>query len=559
MKADLDSMCALGASVERPELREELARVAEARAQQSDATPVDVERARKAREEASAAEWPELIPIGAPEAPPPFPVDHLPHWLARFVIEVAEQLQVPLDLVGMCVLSVLSTICARRFWISPRTGWKQPALLWTLTMLASGNRKTAAFDLATAPLRAFVKRRSADLHNTIAAEGSQLRVLKSSLARAEKRASEAKAPEERTASEIEATEFAMRVATFRLTPKPLLFLSEATPERLEEMLAEHGRAAVLADEAGLLGLLAGRYGKSAPNLDPFIQGYEGNTVHVGRMKKQDGSGGDRHAEAAHVTLGLVPQPDVALPHLRSSEAFAATGFLWRFLFSMPCSKVGNRNARAAAASQEVLETYSARIGELLNMSEPLPDCSGDEIPVLHATAEAAEAVLQFEELLEPRLRAGEGDLAGLGSWGSKLLGQLVRLAALLHAAEYRAKPVETPLDLSTMQRALAFAPYFIAHAQAARFEMHVDDNTKQALRALEWMRRRASGGVRIFTRSELHKAIAKNKPVDEIDPLVAFLKRHGAIREIAPPKGTVGAPRKATYEVHPEIGEVADE
>ncbi len=517
---------------------------------------------RTSADEATPGPWPELVPIGAPENLPAFPLELLDDWLARFVEAVSEQIQVPPDLVAMCGLSALSAVCQRRFWIEASPGWRQPALLWTLVMLASGNRKTAAFEFATRPLRAFTKRKGLELAERIAAEHGELRMLKGSLVHAERTASTSKKQQEREDAKREAQELARQVEKFRLTPDPLLFLSEATPERLEEMLVERGRAALLADEAGLLGLLAGRYraGKSAPNLDPFLKGYEGCTVHVGRMKRPDGSGGDRHAEAAHVTIGLAPQPDVALPLLRSSEAFADTGFLWRFLFALPRSMVGDRKIKPPAAPARVLDEYEKKMGELLEMPEPFPDCSENEIPVLRVSEEAAAALGAFQAEIEPRLKEHVGDLAGLGSWGAKLVAQIVRLAGLLHASKVRAEPWGTPIEVDTMQRAINFAPYFIAHAKAARFEMQADPETKRAQRAIRWIRERCkAGGPRVFTRSELHKAIAKNKPVDEINPLLILLKRHAAIREVAAAKDTGGAPCKTAFEIHPDLAEVAND
>ena len=562
MKAALESMTKLGASLEGPELRTELARVAEEDEQRADAKPVDLERARKARAEALAAQWPEIIPIGAPENLPAFPVELFPRWLADFVSPVAEQLQVPPDLVGMCVLSVLSTVCQRRFWIEARPGWRQPALVWSLTMLSSGNRKTAAFELAAKPLRAWVKCKGLELAEKIASEKCELRLLKARLANAEKTASTAKGADERMSAEREAHSLAHLVGQFRVTPEPLLFLSEATPERLEEMLMERGRAALLADEAGLLGLLAGRYGagKAAPNLDPFLKGYEGSTVHVGRMKRADGSGGDRLAELAHVTIGLAPQPEVALPLLRSSEAFADTGFLWRFLFVLPRSLVGDRKIQPQPAPQEVIEAYGTNLGELLELAEYLPDCSENKIPVVRASAAATEALQDFQQSIEPRLKERVGDLAGLGSWGSKLVGQVVRIAGLLHAADYRFEPWTFPIAAATMQRAIGFAPYFIEHAKAARFEMRADPATKHALAAIRWLRPRLEleREKRFFTRSELHKAIAKNDPADTVDPVLALLKKQFVIKAVDVPVETGGRPRGPTYEISPLLAEVRD-
>ena len=511
---------------------------------------------------ASVDNWPDPVPFGRVEVPS-FPVQFLPAWMQRFVDALAVQLQVAPDLVAMCAISAAFTVCARRFWISPRPEWMVPANIWTLTMLASGNRKTAAFGAAIKPLEDFEAERAEELREQIAAQHSQLRILRFKLARAEKAAADAKSPEEGRVAAVEAEDLARQVTAFRVTPFPRLFLSEMTSEGIEELLAEQGKAAMLADESGLLGLLAGRYsaGKAPPNLDPYLVGYEGRTVRIGRMKQMDGSGGGRFAKAAVVTLGLVPQPDVALPLLRSSSAFLDTGFAWRFLFSMPHSTVGHQNPRAVAAPREVIEEYGKMMREMLAMPEPAHDADGETIPVLHATLEANEALLTFEESLQPQLRP-DGDLACLGSWGNKLPAQIVRLAGLFHAAEHRREPWARPLALETMQRALKLAPYFVAHAKAARLEMHLDANTKRAMRAVDWMRRTKA---QRFSKAELHVAIAKNggegtaKDLDRvIEELVGFSFIRAAPTEPARQDKKGGRPKGPGYMVNPKIHEVPD-
>jgi len=249
---------------------------------------------------------------------------------------------------------------------------------------------------------------------------------------------------------------------------------------------------------------------------------------------------------------------VALPLLRSSEAFTATGFAWRFLFSLPRSNVGWRDVRARVAPQAVINEYEARMGEMLAMPESAPGATADQIPVLLATSEASEALRCFEEQIEPRLRPDSGDLAVLGSWGHKLAGQIVRIAGLLHASKHRARPWESLLDLETMKQAVEFEPYFVAHAKAACFELDASPEVKRAQRAVQWMRRWLKSGERYFTRSELHKAVAKNRPVTEIDPLLLLLTKHGAVRGVETSAQTGGRPRGPTFELRPDLNEVSD-
>jgi hypothetical protein len=109
-----------------------------------------------------------------------------------------------------------------------------------------------------------------------------------------------------------------------------------------------------------------------------------------------------------------------------------------------------------------------------------------------------------------------------------------------------------------MQQAIGLAPYFVAHAKAACFELGADHEVKRAQRAVQWMRKRIKGGERYFTRSTLHKAMAKNRRVTEIDPLLALLKQHGACRKVETSAQTGGRPAGERFEIRPDLDEVSD-
>ncbi|WP_432980973.1 DnaB-like helicase N-terminal domain-containing protein [Dactylosporangium sp. CA-233914] len=60
----------------------------------------------------NAPSWPAPIPLTARHAPPPYPVDSLPGWLAEMVAAVAEFTQTPADLAGCIALAALSRLPA---------------------------------------------------------------------------------------------------------------------------------------------------------------------------------------------------------------------------------------------------------------------------------------------------------------------------------------------------------------------------------------------------------------------------------------------------------------
>jgi hypothetical protein len=504
------------------------------------------------RTSAAASEpWPIPIPFDCISVPD-FPTHLLPDWQRRFVDAVALETETRPDLAALTVLTVTAAACARRFVVEQRPGFNQPAAIWTLTMLSSGNRKSAVFDRAVAPLRDYEARKEIELGPRIAAERSTQRMLLRRLQKAEKTAVDAKEDLARRAADVERLAFAEQLAHHRVTAAPRLFLSEATPERLEEVLMEQGgRAAVLAAEPALFRSLAGLGSKanSDPNLTSILDAYDAGDVRVGRMKRDDGSGGDRIVRGAVVTIGLAPQPERVFAALRSGQAFLDSGFVWRFLLSLPGSLLGRRTHATPATPEAVRNEYAARVLELLELPDP---GEGVTLPVIRPTDEAREALLSFERQLEPAM-AADGELAAAVPWASKLTSKLARIAGLLHAAEHRREPWLSPLELRTMERAIEMAKYFIPHARSVLLELGADGAVKRGRRALEWIRKERCA---TFTQRDLHRAIAMHEPAGTAERVLHLLAEHDFIRRVES-KSARGAGRpSAVFEVNPHAFKV---
>ena len=503
----------------------------------------------------TAPAWPEPIPFDRISVPD-FPTHLLADWQRRFVEAVALETETKPDLAALTVLTVVAAACARRFVIEQRPGFNQPAAIWTLTMLSSGNRKSAVFDRAVAPLREYEARRELELAPRIAAERSTERMLTRRLQKAERTAAEAKEEVARRSADVERLVFAQELENHRVTVAPRLFLSEASPERLEEVLMEQGgRAAVLAAEPALFRSLAGLGSKanSDPNLSSILDAYDAGDVRVGRMRRDDGSGGDRIVRGAVVTIGLAPQPERVFAALRAGPAFLDSGFAWRFLLSLPGSLLGQRTHATPATPEGVRAEYAARLLELLELPEPQ---DGGALPLVQATLEAREALLAFERRLEPMM-GSEGELAAAVPWASKLTSKLARIAGLLHAAEHRREPWLSPLELPTMERAIAMADYFIPHARSVLLELGADTAVKLGRRALEWIRKERMSS---FTRRDLQRAIAKNEAAGAagtaVDRVLALLAGHDFIRQSVG-SGSRGPGRPSTvFDVNPRLFEV---
>ena len=64
---------------------------------------------------------------------------------------------------------------------------------------------------------------------------------------------------------------------------PRLWTGDVTPERLQNLLAEHGeRMSVLSDEGGIFEIMSGLYNNGQANIDVFLKGHAGSSVRVDR-------------------------------------------------------------------------------------------------------------------------------------------------------------------------------------------------------------------------------------------------------------------------------------
>ena len=212
-----------------------------------------------------------------------------------------------------------------------------------------------------------------------------------------------------------------------MPPVPRWLVDDATPEALAGLLATYGRIALLSPEGDVFDQMAGRYNQGAgPNLGVYLKGHAGDLLKVDRRGRPP-----EYVERPCLTIGLAVQPEV-LRGLAGRPGFGGRGLLARFLYSLPTSLVGRRQAGAPPVPPAVADRYAL---ELQALAASLAVPAGDDKPALLALdQEAGELLLGFERELEPRLASGSGDLAHLAGWAAKLAGATCRLAGLLHLA-----------------------------------------------------------------------------------------------------------------------------
>jgi hypothetical protein len=495
--------------------------------------------------EQSSAPWD--IPIPFDELPvPAFPTEVLPGWLRDFVEAEAIATQTPPDLAAMLALAVIAASCGGRARVRLKDGYEEPLNVFTVTVLAPGNRKSAVFRAVTAPVEAFEAEESEHMRERIACALQVRRVLEAQLKLAEDRAARAE-KKERDGILAEAARVRRERDLLIVPTQPRLIVDDCSPERLASLLHDHaGRIALLSPEGDVFDMMAGRYSSNGvANLGVYLKGHAGDPLRVDRQGR-----GAEFVGSPALTLGLTIQPEV-LRGLMSRPGFRGRGLLARFLYSVPRSTLGRRDVDAPSVPSRVSAGYAAGVQGILRLPAGI-DAGGSCTPhLLETTQEARAVLLEFERCLEPQI--GEfGELAHIADWAAKLAGAVGRLAGLLHFANFasHSAPWQLPVDRECAENAIRIGDYLVLHARAAFGQMGADLETEHARFLLAWLHR---AGCRSFTKRDAFEATkGRFKLVAAMEPALELMAEHRFIRLGAGTPRT-GPGRRASpgYEVNP--------
>ena len=470
--------------------------------------------------------WDEPVELPNSRNPAPFPAGLLGDVAEPFVAAVAEETATPVELAGLAALGVCSTVIAGAVVVEPVPGWREPVNLYLNVLAAPGEGKTPAVNRCTRVLDAIQRARMDQLHPTILDAKARKRVAEGLAKQAEDAAVKAKAPErvQAEAAYLEAVRAADEVA---VPHEPRLHTKEATPEGLVKLLAEQGgRLGVITDEGVEFFELAARYSRSGKgNFGIYLCGHDGTSYLSDRSGRES-------IWIPSVTLSVVlfAQP-IVLGDLGADRQARGRGLLARFLWSMPRTLVGHRPVEREPVDGVLLERWEERISSLAAQAFDVEV----EPAVLRLDLGARQRFDEWRRTHEPRLAAGSGDLAGLADWGSKLPGQVLRLAGNLHAL--RTGTIAGTISADTMTAALAFAAYFVDHTRVVFAVMGADAKTEDASTVLRWLQDRDDGEV---TTRALYRS--KKWEPERARAALSFLEDYGWVRRLVESSEEGGRP-----------------
>ncbi|MFE0137754.1 YfjI family protein [Streptomyces sp. NPDC059037] len=484
--------------------------------------------------------WEEPIPLTGRRELPAFPAHVFPAWLGQFVTAVAQETQTPIDLAGSIALSVLATASGGRAVVHVRGNWREPTNLFVVCALPPANRKSAVFSLLTDPLYEAEKQLKTAMAPAIVEAALTARLAKEAADKAAAKAvnAEGSKREELVAEAIGLTQTAEAVS---VPVEPLLLADDSTSETVTSLIAEQGgRLAVMSAEGGIFDIIAGRY-SGAPNMEVFLKGHAGDRLRVNRQSRRE------YIDHPALTIGLAVQPDV-LRDIAKVKGFDGRGLLARFLYSLPTSLVGEREVITEPIPAEAVATYERNIIALtLSLAE------WTDPAVIQLSPEADQALITYQQRVEPQLAARGGALGHIANWAGKVAGAVARMAALLHLAEHLGTGHTTPVTETTMRDAITLGEYFTAHALAVFDVMGADPTVGRARAVLEALR---TGDWEDVSRRDLFTKLSRSEfpNVADLEPATTLLEEHGYLRSYQPQRtGARGRPPAPRYRLHPTL------
>lgn len=490
-------------------------------------------------------DWPELVPLDAPNLPR-LDLAHLPAWVGEYARALSVAAETPPELAAGMVLSICATACARRLRVRVKPDYFEPCNLWLLATLPSGNRKSAVQSRAAAPLVAWERTQAEVMALEIKRATSERRTMEARAKELRNKAAKEKDSNTSKALAREAADIEAELPDIPIPPQ--LWTSDATPERLGSLLAEHDECmAWLSSEGGIFDLLQGRYSSGIPNLDLVLKAHSVDSERVDR-----GSRPPVYLLSPRLSVGLSPQPDV-LKGLSSKPGFRGRGLLARFLYLVPPSPLGYRTLQTAPVPQGVRGNYEVGIRAMLGW-EPATDEHGKQRPhVLRLSKEALSEWLDFARAIEAQMRPG-GDLEHFTDWAGKAPGAVARLAGILHGTKHaHGRPWEAVITAATMNDALEIMAVITRHSLAALDMMGADPTIAAARHTWSWIER--SRLPRFTVREAFNALKGTFDRVQHLRSALEVLEERGYVMVIESRQDGPGRPSSPTVRVRPDIRE----
>lgn len=422
-----------------------------------------------------------------------------PEWIIstvfrQYTIELAEELQVSVDMVAGVILGIVSLSVQKKFCINPKPGWFEPINLYEIIIADPSERKSPVLKAARTPVDEYEREENERRKPEIERAKARIKVLNgrergiNKALENPKRGAGKKDGEESEKSaiktdkdyQLELEEIAAEIEKLEKVHELTLTVDDATPEVMVAIMeANNERLGVMSAEDGLLDIVAGLYNGGKARTGLLTKSYTVERYQYARV-----SAGKKNITLYHpsISMVLLIQKSV-LENITNNKDFTGRGLMARPLYIMPRSKIGGRAYETKAVSEVTKDNYVSAVKQLFEI--PLPE----KPEILKLSKRAYEVSKKFYEEIEKGFEDVADDAR---TWKGKQYGNTMRLAGNLHLMELAEKwqrigkspfdgidsvsdsinnwmpdNAELQIEERTMQAAIEMSKYFEEHAKAA--------------------------------------------------------------------------------------------
>ncbi|KJJ71703.1 YfjI family protein [Clostridium sp. FS41] len=364
-----------------------------------------------------------------------------------------------MDMAGAAVITVVSMAVQTKYAICPIKGWIEPLNLYMVVVARPSERKSPVMREVMAVVYRYTNEYNEKNQQLIEEYNTEKDVLLKKISNMKQElASVKKSKKTVTMEDLKALQNEYDELE-EVTPLRLI-ADDITPEALVSLMYENGgKMAIVSTEGGIFDMAAGRYSDKT-NIDVFLKAYSGDMIMVDRK----GRSSECIPDPA-LTILLTVQPSV-IEEIMNNKEMSGRGFVARFLYALPVSRIGRRSYRVKPIPEKVKADFDDLICRLLD----IPDIG--EPRVLHLSREADKLAEDFFHEIETGLTE---DLEEIEGWAGKLHGQTMRIAGVFHCCEHVENAYNVPVSGETMKNAIGMGRYFLEHAKAAFAIMGLSD------------------------------------------------------------------------------------
>lgn len=377
-----------------------------------------------------------------------YPVFAFPPIARAAIQELLVETQAPAAMCGNSVLAAMALAVQGQYRVRRREGLESPCSIATVSIAASGERKTTVDRKTTKAFHDFQAERLNE-HEERYAEYRAKKLIWDTRRRLLIRQFE-KAVE--SAEPLDAIQLAI-VEHEQAEPQPprrIRFIySDVTPAALLYGLHENTRSACLNEDE------AARFfdGPMSDDACLITKGWDGSDLMVDRRSSESFS-----IKAPRVTLNLMVQPTAFAKYMeRKGEEARGVGLIARWLVCCPMTTQGTRFIHQATPEPIAQTTFNNRIKEILEQqaASGALESSSAEIVLSFAPDAEREWILVANQV-EEAIRPG-GAFCEASDYASKVAENIARIAGVFHAfAGYEG----TQISLETLRSAVTVARWY---------------------------------------------------------------------------------------------------